>query len=143
MPALVNRRFGESGSKLEEGTIVCFFSLKKSRNVRRISSAFIVVTSNIMARLNCIARAQHRRKKDTDRRQPVPTAAKSPLLCVFVEHCPNGIFELGVEFAVYLEHLFRCVSSLRQPLTLLGNPRTAPLQNILFQSQVEKRPHGR
>src|SRR6266700_7716111 len=41
MPAFVNKRFGESGSKLEEGTMVCFFSLKKSRKVCRISSVFI------------------------------------------------------------------------------------------------------
>jgi len=51
MPALVNRRFGESGSRLEEPTIVCLFSLKKSRNVRRISSAFMVATSNIIVSL--------------------------------------------------------------------------------------------
>src|SRR5260221_11909003 len=131
MPALVNRRFGESGSKLEEGTIVCFFSLKKSRNVRRISSAFIVVTSNIMARLNCIARAQHRRKKDTDRRQPGPTPAKSPLLCVFAEHRLNGIFKLGVGFVSYLDTLFRCVSSFRQPRTLLRKPPTPLFRTLL------------
>src|SRR6266403_2678162 len=41
MPAFVNNRFGESGSRLEEGTMVCFFSLKKSRKVCRISSVFI------------------------------------------------------------------------------------------------------
>src|ERR1043166_9046367 len=37
MPALVNRRFGASGRRLEEGTIVCCFDLKKSRNDWRIS----------------------------------------------------------------------------------------------------------
>src|SRR5207302_1980993 len=37
MPALVNSKLGESGNKLEEGTIVCPFDLKKSKNDCRIS----------------------------------------------------------------------------------------------------------
>ena len=36
MPALVNSRFGASGMRLEDGTMVCCFDLKKSRNDRRI-----------------------------------------------------------------------------------------------------------
>src|SRR5438874_477744 len=36
MPAFVKRRFGESGSRLDEGTMVCCFDLKKSRNDWRI-----------------------------------------------------------------------------------------------------------
>src|SRR2546427_3830450 len=36
MPALVKSRFGESGSRLDEGTMVCCFDLKKSRNDWRI-----------------------------------------------------------------------------------------------------------
>jgi hypothetical protein len=42
MPALVNNRLGESGIKLEEGTIVCCFDLKKSRKDWRISLLVIV-----------------------------------------------------------------------------------------------------
>src|SRR5438094_416869 len=45
MPALVNRRFGESGRRLEEGTMVCCFDLKKSRNERRISALVIKIRS--------------------------------------------------------------------------------------------------
>src|SRR5258705_4780732 len=37
MPAFVNNRFGESGMRLDEGTMVCSFDLKKSRNDWRIS----------------------------------------------------------------------------------------------------------
>src|SRR3954454_21169381 len=37
MPALVKSRFGESGMRLDEGTMVCCFDLKKSRNDWRIS----------------------------------------------------------------------------------------------------------
>src|SRR5262249_29363165 len=37
MPALVKRRFGLSGMRLEEGTMVCCFDWKKSRNDWRIS----------------------------------------------------------------------------------------------------------
>src|SRR5882762_5768061 len=37
MPALVNSRFGESGNRLDEGTMVWPFDLKKSRKDWRIS----------------------------------------------------------------------------------------------------------
>src|ERR1017187_6130795 len=42
MPALVNSRFGESGSRVEDGTMVCPFDLKKSRNDWRISALVIL-----------------------------------------------------------------------------------------------------
>jgi hypothetical protein len=41
MPAFVNRRLGESGIKLAEGTMVCPFELKKSKNDCRISALVI------------------------------------------------------------------------------------------------------
>ena len=37
MPAFVNSRFGASGRSDDDGTMVCFFSRKKSRNDCRIS----------------------------------------------------------------------------------------------------------
>ena len=37
MPAFVNKRFGESGINEDDGTMVCCFDLKKSRNDWRIS----------------------------------------------------------------------------------------------------------
>src|SRR5579872_5706375 len=37
MPAFVKSRFGESGIRLDDGTMVCCFDLKKSRNDWRIS----------------------------------------------------------------------------------------------------------
>jgi hypothetical protein len=36
MPALVKSRFGLSGMRLDEGTMVCCFDRKKSRNDWRI-----------------------------------------------------------------------------------------------------------
>src|SRR5438552_15964886 len=42
MPALVKSRFGASGSSDEDGTMVCFFSRKKSRNDCRISAEVII-----------------------------------------------------------------------------------------------------
>src|SRR5437016_13910306 len=36
MPALVKRRLGASGKRDDDGTMVCFFSRKKSRNDCRI-----------------------------------------------------------------------------------------------------------
>jgi hypothetical protein len=41
IPALVKRRFGELGIKLDDGTMVCPFSRKKSRNDWRISELVI------------------------------------------------------------------------------------------------------
>jgi hypothetical protein len=38
----VNKRLGESGIKLDEGTMVCCFDLKKSRNDWRISELVII-----------------------------------------------------------------------------------------------------
>src|SRR6185437_11793699 len=45
MPAFVNNRFGESGMRLDEGTMVCCFDLKKSRNDWRIC-ADVIMSSN-------------------------------------------------------------------------------------------------
>ena len=45
MPALVKSRFGASGNSDDEGTIVCCFSRKKSRNVCRICAEVIVLTT--------------------------------------------------------------------------------------------------
>jgi hypothetical protein len=41
MPAFVNNRFGESGIRLEDGTMLCCFDLKKSRNDWRICELVI------------------------------------------------------------------------------------------------------
>ncbi|SPE56969.1 hypothetical protein SBV1_260065 [Verrucomicrobia bacterium] len=49
MPALVKSRLGESGSKLDEGTMVCPFDLKKSKNDWRIS--LLVMVRNLRKRL--------------------------------------------------------------------------------------------
>src|ERR1700693_3618777 len=42
MPALVNSKFGALGRKLAEGTIVCCFPLKKSKNDCLIADAFMI-----------------------------------------------------------------------------------------------------
>ena len=41
MPALVNNKLGESGMRLDEGTIACPLDLKKSRNDCLISALVI------------------------------------------------------------------------------------------------------
>ena len=50
MPALVKSRFGESGIKLDEGTIVCCFSRKNSRKELRISALVMQRLSDCPAR---------------------------------------------------------------------------------------------
>src|SRR5208283_1127770 len=47
MPALVNSRLGESGMRLEDGTMVCCFDLKKSRNDWRIWVLVIMAKSSV------------------------------------------------------------------------------------------------
>jgi len=42
IPAFVKSRFGASGSSDEEGTIVCFFSRKKSRKDWRILAEVMI-----------------------------------------------------------------------------------------------------
>src|SRR5262245_31978271 len=41
IPALVKRRLGASGRREDDGTMVCFFSRKKSRKLWRISAEVI------------------------------------------------------------------------------------------------------
>src|SRR5438046_618029 len=63
MPALVKRRLGESGSRLEEGTMVCCFDLKKSRKDCRISTLdFIIVRTLNVRRQISRKRAQRAQK---------------------------------------------------------------------------------
>src|SRR5437667_8542262 len=73
MPALVNRRFGASGRRLEEGTMVCCFDLKKSRNDRRISA--LVISKSI---LNSEEAKARRRASDS--------VALILRLCAFAAH---------------------------------------------------------
>jgi hypothetical protein len=56
MPALVNNRLGLFGMRLEDGTMVCCFDLKKSRNDWRICVLVIIVKSN-SGRARCPHRA--------------------------------------------------------------------------------------
>ncbi len=51
MPAFVNRRFGESGNKLEDGTMVCDFDLKKSRKSCRIRLLVRIEAEVVMAKI--------------------------------------------------------------------------------------------
>jgi len=54
MPAFVNNRFGESGMRLEDGTMVCCFDLKKSRNDCRICADVIIFeTAESLVKKNC------------------------------------------------------------------------------------------
>src|SRR5260370_42527962 len=50
MPALVKRRLGASGKRGDDGTIVCFFSRKKSKNDCRIWAE--VMTPELNATFN-------------------------------------------------------------------------------------------
>ena len=46
MPAFVKSRFGASGRSDDDGTMVCSFSRKKSRNDLRMSEPVIITNSN-------------------------------------------------------------------------------------------------
>src|SRR3954447_3244974 len=57
MPAFVKSRFGESGIKLDDGTMVCCFDLKKSRKDWRISELVIgLIVKSLAARLAVFCR---------------------------------------------------------------------------------------
>src|SRR5262245_38233210 len=62
MPALVNSRFGASGIRLDDGTMVCCFDLKKSRNDWRISALVISVTDYCLATQSEKVSRKRRRK---------------------------------------------------------------------------------
>src|ERR1043166_9298586 len=64
MPALVKRRFGESGMRLDEGTMVCCFDLKKSRNDWRIWALVIMNASRgIYGTTRCNASGSFARRR--------------------------------------------------------------------------------
>src|SRR5580658_7249112 len=50
MPALVNNRFGESGISELDGTMVCCFDLKKSRNDWRMSADVMLKEAERLAK---------------------------------------------------------------------------------------------
>src|ERR1700685_291537 len=56
MPAFVNKRFGESGMSELDGTMVCDFDLKKSRNDWRI--CVLVIMAKLFSRLAAIQRVR-------------------------------------------------------------------------------------
>ena len=62
MPAFVNSKFGESGISEDEGTMVCFFDLKKSRKDWRI---WVLV---IMAKIKTVTALCERQAAVIDRR---------------------------------------------------------------------------
>src|SRR6188768_4093858 len=51
MPALVNSRFGLSGINEDDGTMVCDFDLKKSRNDWRICDDVIMANQSVVGRV--------------------------------------------------------------------------------------------
>src|SRR5580700_4218034 len=87
MPALVKSRPGESGIKLEEGTMVCPLDLKKSKNDCRISAEvmprqFKVCAVKIKALLVERPRRNDggQRNNTTPPEPPAPRPAKASLV---------------------------------------------------------------
>src|SRR5512137_2524541 len=81
MPALVNSRFGLSGMSEDEGTMVCCFDLKKSRNDWRISADVIRKTARSIGNKRSAKRVEvfaprlsheHRRPRAIGRVLPHP-----------------------------------------------------------------------
>src|SRR5690349_1120413 len=65
IPAFVNNRFGESGRRLDEGTMVCPFDLKKSRNDRRIWALVIFLNRKKVLSVDLFSRQLARPKRLT------------------------------------------------------------------------------
>src|SRR3954469_25878552 len=90
IPAFVKSRFGESGRSEAEGTIVCSFSRKKSKNDWRISAA-VMVCSNVAA-------VSHRRQRSKQAgRRRLQTAATKKLFLFLVELGFDRRLDLFVE----------------------------------------------
>src|ERR1700746_3775864 len=60
MPAFVNSRFGASGRSDDDGTMVCCFSRKKSRNDCRISADVMMDTVYCWTKVVCRATVNQR-----------------------------------------------------------------------------------
>src|SRR5271155_108922 len=67
MPALVNSRFGASGSNELDGTMVCCFSRKKSRKLWRISAEVITLSIYRICHSERSEESQTLRENDRDR----------------------------------------------------------------------------
>src|SRR6476646_9668096 len=76
MPAFVNSRFGLSGIKEEDGTMVCPFDLKKSRNDWR-TCALVITSFQTLRRIREIPRKASGSffGRNADRRSAVSQAA--------------------------------------------------------------------
>src|SRR6266545_30321 len=75
MPALVNRRFGESGMRLADGTMVCCFDSKNSRNDWRISDDVIMQNQSAVGTARAV-RSSQRDDPTKDRRGLYPNPAR-------------------------------------------------------------------
>src|SRR5882724_38362 len=126
IPAFVKSRFGESGSNDAEGTIVCFFSRKKSKKDWRISAA-VMIDSTVAAVY--------------DRRQTIRSEEEAAsLLLLFVEpgfHCGLDLF---VKRGIVLQRVFTGIATLGELRAFVAEPRAALLDDLFLEREIEERP---
>src|SRR5437763_13553909 len=98
IPAFVNSRFGESGSSDADGTIVCCFSRKKSKNDCRIS-AEVMIGGTVAAVYDRRKRIEQTDSAVMDRRY------RSGLLFLFVELRLNRCLDLFVKRRIVFQRV--------------------------------------
>src|SRR6266481_865689 len=130
MPAFVKSRFGASGRSDDDGTMVCFFSRKKSRKDCRVS-AEVMVTTNKHEFEEAETATQNWRQSTY--------SLQRELALVFVELRFNGGLDLVVKRLVVLQNFFRDVAALSKLRPFVIQPGTPLLDDLFFQRHVEKR----
>jgi len=94
MPALVNSRLGELGSRLAEGTIVCRFSRKKSKKDCLISEAFMMQWSKAEPRRcakNRRSSSRSSQNEESDWMLPCPKVNGESRMDFLRKDCAPGI----------------------------------------------------
>src|SRR5437764_4083676 len=137
IPALVKSRLGESGISDADGTMLCFFSRKKSRKDWRISAA--VMNGRMLARSEA---AVYDRRMGTGKlgtSAVIDRRYSKTLLLFFVELRFHRSLDLFVERGIVLQRVFPGVATLGKLGAFVAEPGPALFDDLLLEREVEER----
>src|SRR6058998_307584 len=120
IPALVKSKFGASGSSDEDGTMVCFFSRKKSRNDWRISVEVIVFSPRMNTNKHQFDKAENPARLTLDFFRAASAGDRPDRLLVVLQDFFCGIATLGKLRAFVVQ------------------PRAALFDDLFLQSDIEQ-----
>src|SRR5436309_8803173 len=140
IPALVKSKFGASGSSDEDGTMVCFFSRKKSRNDWRISVEVIVFSPRMNTNKHQFDKAENPARLTLDffRAASAGDRPDRLLAFLFVQLRFDRRLDLLVKRFVVFQNFFRGVATLGKLRAFIVQPRAALFDDLFLQGDIEK-----